>query len=97
MERNVRYVWIGAIFFIILILMIAFIMWLNRFELDSHRFQHYYTYSQDEVGGIGTNTPIKYKGISVGRVISVDFASLKEGTIQIQMLIDSQLEIRKKC
>lgn len=95
MERNVRYVWIGAIFFIILILMIGFIMWLNRFEIDSHRFQHYYAYSQDEVGGIGTNTPIKYKGISVGRVMSVNFANLKEGTIQIQMLIDSQLELKK--
>lgn len=97
MERNVRYVWIGVLFFIALGLMIAFVMWLNRFEVDSARYTQYYAYSSDEIGGIGANTPVRYKGISVGRVKSVAFRDIKEGTIQIEMLIDSQLLVRENA
>lgn len=97
MERNVRYIWIGSIFFIILFCMIAFVLWLNRFELDSAKYEHYYAYSFDEVGGVGTNTPIRYKGISVGRVLNVDFKDIKEGVIQVSMLIDSQLVIKENA
>ncbi|MCX2717684.1 MlaD family protein [Helicobacter sp. MIT 21-1697] len=97
MERNIKYVWIGTLFFIILILMVAFILWLNRFEIDSTRYTHYYAYSSDEVSGIGANTPIKYKGISVGRVQSINFKDIKEGIIEVQMLIDSQLYVRENA
>ncbi|WP_295700314.1 MlaD family protein [Helicobacter japonicus] len=97
MERNVQYVWIGAMFFIVLIFMIAFIMWLNRFEIDSTKYKQYYAYSSSEVEGIGTNTPIRYKGISIGRVKDVSFKNIKEGTIQIQMLIDAHLNVRENA
>lgn len=97
MERNVRYIWIGGIFFVILVCMIFFVLWLNRFELNSAKYEHYYAYSFDEVGGVGTNTPIRYKGISVGRVLNVDFKDIKEGVIQISMLIDSQLVIKQNA
>lgn len=97
MERNVRYVWIGAIFFVILILMIIFVLWLNRFELDSAKYTRYYAFSADEVSGVGTNTPIRYKGISVGRVKSVGFKDIKSGVIAIEMLIDSNLEIKQNA
>ncbi len=97
MERNVKYVWIATLFFIILILMVAFILWLNRFEIDSTRYTQYYAYSSDEVSGVSANTSIRYKGISVGRVQSVSFKDIKEGTIQIQMLIDSQLYVRENA
>lgn len=97
MERNVRYVWIGAVFFIILILMIMFVLWLNRFELDSAKYTRYYAFSADEVSGVGTNTPIRYKGISVGRVQSVSFKDMKSGIIAIEMLVDSNLEIKQNA
>lgn len=97
MERNVRYIWIGSFFFIVFIFFIGFVLWLNRFEVDSAKYTHYYAYSFDEVGGIGTNTPIRFKGISVGRVLSVDFKDIREGVIQISMLVDSQLVIKKNA
>ncbi|MCH5313567.1 MAG: MCE family protein [Helicobacter sp.] len=97
MERNVRYVWIGAIFFVVLIFMVAFILWLNRFEMDSAKYAQYYAYSSNEIEGIGTNTPIRYKGISIGHVRDVKFKDIKEGTIEITMLIESILPIRKNA
>lgn len=97
MERNVRYVWIGILFFVVLILMIAFVLWLNRFEVDSTKYTRYYVYSSDEVSGIGVNTPIRYKGISVGRVRDVKFKNIKEGIIEIQMLLDSNLPVRENA
>lgn len=95
MERNVKYIWIGAVFFIILIFMVVFIMWLNRVELDSGKYEQYYAYSTSEVDGVGINTPIRYKGISVGRVVNVSFKDIREGIIQVQMLIDSALVLQE--
>lgn len=95
MELNVRYVWIGFLFFLTLIFMIIFILWLNRFELDSSKYHIYYAFSKDEINGVGVNTPIKYKGISVGRVLEVDFKDIKQGIIQVKMLLDSSLDIRQ--
>lgn len=97
MERNIKYVWIGAMFFIVLACMVCFILWLNRFEVDSARYKQYYAYSSDEVGGVGVNTPVRYKGISVGRVRSVSFKDIKSGVIQIEMLIDSKLILRENA
>lgn len=97
MERNVKYIWIGTMFFIVLVCMVCFILWLNRFELDSERFKQYYAYSSDEVGGVSVNTPVRYKGISVGRVQSVNFKDIKNGIIQIQMFIDSDLIIHQNA
>lgn len=94
MERNVRYVWIGAIFFITLICMVGFVLWLNRIDLDSTRYKPYYAYSLEEISGIGANTPIRYKGISVGRVSKVAFKDIKEGVIEVAMLIDSAMIIK---
>ena len=46
---------------------------------------------------MGANTPIRYKGISVGRVQSVGFKDIKSGVIAITMLIDSKLEIKQNA
>ena len=97
MERHVRYVWIGCIFFITLILAVCFVLWLNRFEANSSKYAHYYAYSADEVVGIGTNTPVRYKGISVGRVLGVRFKDIKEGVIELEMLLDSELIVRENA
>ncbi|CUU40966.1 MlaD family protein [Helicobacter typhlonius] len=97
MERNVRYVWIGAIFFIVLICMVVFVLWLNRFEVDSKKYAQYYAYSSNEVSGVGTNTPIRYKGISVGHVRDVKFKDIVSGIIEVDMLIESSLPIRENA
>lgn len=95
MERNVRYISIGVVFFAILIGLVFFVLWLGRFDFNSSADNTYYIYTQDEVSNIGVNTPVKFKGIGVGRVSDVRFEDYKMGTVRISLILDAELEVRE--
>lgn len=95
MERNVKYVSIGIVLVCIVIGLCFFILRLGRFDFAASSHKTYYIYTQDELGSIGVNTPVKFKGIGVGKVSSVDFADLSRGQIQIAITLDSALKIKE--
>ena len=95
MERNVNYTLIGAIFCILTIAMIAFIFWIGRFGIDERRVKIYKVYTQDEVSGISTNTPVKFKGITVGNVVGMGFKKGEIGTVQIDVAINKKIPVRE--
>ncbi len=95
MERNINYVLIGVIFCVLTIAMIAFIFWIGRFGIDDRRVNIYHVYTKDEVGGISTNTPVKYKGISVGSVVKMGFKKDETDTVQIDVAINKKIRVRE--
>ena len=95
MERNVRYVSIGVVFFAIVIGFVFFVLWLGRFDFNANSEGTYYIYTQDEVSNIGVNTPVKFKGIGVGRVSDVRFEDYNTGLVKITVIIDAGLEVRE--
>ncbi|AQQ59733.1 MAG: MlaD family protein [Helicobacter sp.] len=95
MERNINYTLIGLIFCILTIAMIAFIFWIGRFGIDDRRVKIYHVYTQDEVGGISVNTPVKYKGISVGSVTHMGFKKDDVGVVQIDVAINKKIPVRE--
>lgn len=95
MERNVNYVVIGAIFCVLTIAMIAFIFWIGRFGLDIKKQRIYHIYTQDEIGGISIDTPVKYKGIIVGSVVDIGFKTDEVGTVKIDVAISKKIPIRE--
>lgn len=95
MERNVRYISIGIVFFAIVIGFVFFVLWLGRFDFNSSGSSTYYIYTQDEVSNIGVNTPVKFKGIGVGKVSDVRFENYNTGLVKITLTIDSGLEVRE--
>lgn len=95
MERNINYTLIGIIFCILTISMIVFIFWIGRFGIDDRRVKIYHIYTQDEIGGISVNTPVKYKGISVGSVSSIGFKKDDANTVQIDVAINKKIPVRE--
>ncbi|RDU63456.1 MCE family protein [Helicobacter didelphidarum] len=95
MERNVNYVLIGAIFCGLTIAMIAFIFWIGRFGIDERRVRIYHVYTTDEVGAIGVNTPVKFKGITIGNVMNIGFKKDEIGIVQIDVGINKKIPVRE--
>lgn len=95
MERNINYVLIGAIFCGLSIAMIAFIFWIGRFGIDERRVRIYHIYTQSAVSGINSNTPVKYKGISVGNVVSMGFKKDDSNTVQIDIAINKKIPVKE--
>lgn len=95
MERNVKYVSIGVVFLAIVIGFCVFVLWLGRFDFNASKYHTYYVLTQDEVSSVGVNTPIKFKGIAVGKISDVGFEDLAQGIIKITLAIDSSLQVRE--
>ncbi|WP_104713315.1 MlaD family protein [Helicobacter cetorum] len=95
MERHVNYTLIGGLFFLCLVCMVGFILWLGHVGLEDGKYQKYIVYTDKELGGISTNSPISYKGIQVGNVIKVGFAKNRVGVVRLELMIDSNIKVRK--
>lgn len=95
MERNINYTFIGIVFCILAVAMIIFIFWIGRFGIDDRRVKIYHIYTQDEIGGISVNTPVKYKGISVGSVASIGFKKDDTDIVQIDVAINKKIPVRE--
>lgn len=95
MERNVKYLSIGIVFLGIVIGFCVFVLWLGRFDFSTDKYNTYYILTQDEASSVGINTPIKFKGIAVGKIADVGFEDLTQGIIKITLALDSNLEVRE--
>lgn len=96
MERQINYTIIGAIFFIIIAAMVIFILWIGRIGVNEDKYRAYHIVTDQEVVGIGVDTSIKYKGITIGRVKKIGFEKENLGMVKITLSIDSSVPIRKE-
>ncbi|ANV98164.1 hypothetical protein BBW65_04830 [Helicobacter enhydrae] len=94
MERNVNFVYIGGLFLAIVILMIGFILWIGGTSFDDDEYDKYVLYSSKAISGVGVNTPIRYNGIPIGKVYSVDFKPDDMSKIELRFRIDKGIKIR---
>ncbi|MBR2495508.1 MlaD family protein [Helicobacter sp.] len=95
MERNVNYVLIGGMFFVILIGFIAFILWFGRIGLNEDNFRTYTITTSYDISGITVKTPIKYKGITIGHIKHIGFDTTQLGMVKITLLIQKSIPIAK--
>ncbi|PAF49487.1 glycoside hydrolase family 43 [Helicobacter sp. 12S02232-10] len=95
MERHINYTIIGGIFFAVIVCMVIFILWIGRIGVDESKYRTYYVYTDKEVSGIGPDTPVKYKGITIGSVTKIGFDKDKLGMVKIDLAINASIPIRK--
>ncbi|PAF53758.1 hypothetical protein BKH42_04485 [Helicobacter sp. 13S00482-2] len=95
MERNINYTVIGSVFFAVVVCMVIFIFWIGRIGVNDNKYQAYEVYTDNEISGITINTPVKYKGITIGSVSSVSFDKDRLGTVKIGLNLLSNIPIHK--
>lgn len=92
MERNVSYTYIGGLFLAILVVMVAFVIWMGGSNLDQSKYSRYIAYSNEGIPGVGEGVAIRYKGILVGRVAKVAFEDGDMNLVRFDLLIDSDIK-----
>lgn len=75
--------------------MVIFILWIGRIGVDESKYRTYYVYTDKEVSGIGPDTPVKYKGITIGSVTKIGFDKDKLGMVKIDLAINASIPIHK--
>ncbi|WP_104749542.1 MlaD family protein [Helicobacter cynogastricus] len=95
MERHVNYTLIGGIFLACLACMAIFILWLGHVNFEEEDYTRYVVYTDKDLGGIGANTAVNYKGIQVGTIKSVGFDPKRLGVVKLSIDIKSKVPVTK--
>lgn len=95
MERNINFVYIGALFLSIVIAMVMFIFWIGGGNLNQKKYSQYIAYSPEGITGISMGTAVRYKGINVGKVKNIDFKKDNMDLIQIDLEIKSDIILKE--
>ena len=94
MERGVNYIIIGLCFLASIIGLIVFIFWFSNTNIFGDNMKIYKAYTNQSLN-IKIDSPIKHRGISVGRVVDIGFKDNKFEEIEITLKIDEKLPVKK--
>lgn len=86
MNNRVNYTIVGILVIVAISLMIAFAYWLIKPEL-SNDLKKYTIYFDESVLGLRINAPVKYRGISVGKVKVLEINSHNSEQVQVTISI----------
>ena len=84
MNNKVNFTFVGSIVLAIVIAMIFSIYWLMK-PSDSNKQREYLIYFNESVSGLNVNSPVKYRGVNVGKVKEIQISS--KNTQEIEVLV----------
>ena len=94
METRANYLLVGSFVLILVFGLIGFVIWLAKVEFDT-QFARYDIYFSGSVTGVQTGSPVKYRGINVGEVISVKIDPDNVARVLVTIEIRSDTPIRE--
>ena len=84
MNNKVNFTFVGSVVLAILVAMIFSIYWLMK-PSDSSKQKEYLIYFNESVSGLNINSPVKYRGVNVGKVEDIHISS--KNTQEIEVLV----------
>lgn len=93
METRANYVLIGACTLAGIILGLAFFVWLAKIQVD--RQYAYYDILFDDVSGLSRAADVRFSGLSVGQVMSLDLDRTGGGLVRVRVEIDAETPVHE--
>jgi phospholipid/cholesterol/gamma-HCH transport system substrate-binding protein len=92
MERNARYLIVGAFVLLLTVCAVAFVLWYSH-SSDSRDFRKYEIYFSGSVSGLDQGSSVRYLGVDVGRVRHLAIDPKQPGRVVTVVDIDSAAPI----
>ena len=93
METRAPYVLIGVATLIGILAALGFFVWLAKFQID--RQYAYYDVLFDNVSGLNRAAEVRFSGLTVGQVQSLDLANDGSGQVRVRLEIDAETPVRQ--
>lgn len=87
MENKARYTIVGFFVLTFFLAMIAFVLWLARYNMDQNEFKEYRLYVTKSISGLKPKSIVYYKGLEVGTVSTIQVNDKNLEEIEIVLLI----------
>lgn len=93
MNNKVNFTFVGGVVLAVIFSMILSIYWLMR-PTDTYQLKDYRIYFSESVSGLNLNSPVKYKGVNVGKVkeISISRKNTKEISVIVSILAGTPIK-----
>ena len=95
MERNANYAAVGAFVLIVTLIGALFVYWYTDAR-DRHNFNRYEVYFDNTVSGLERGSAVRYLGVNVGRVRSMQIDPRDSSRVMVVVDVDSITPISKK-
>ena len=93
METRANYVLIGACTLVAIVLGLGFFVWLAKFQVD--RQYAYYDIYFDSVSGLNRAAEVRFSGLTVGQVQSLELATDGTGRVRVRIEVAAETPIRE--
>lgn len=93
METRASYVTVGGFVLLLFVGGLALAMWLGDVQLDRPT-KTYQIHFSGSVSGLNTGSPVRYRGIPVGSVTSIDIAPENVELIRVLVDVDADIPIK---
>lgn len=93
METRANYVLVGGFVLSLVVVGFAFIIWLANVEFDRVE-KRYYLLFTESVSGLSEGSTVSYRGIKVGRVVSISINPENVEQVRVDLAIDSMVPIK---
>ncbi len=95
METKVNYTIVGIFVLVFSMALIAGVVWLGAGAEYRKSYNDYLVYMNESVAGLNLNAPVRYRGVSVGRVKEISIAPDKQESVRLLLAIESGITIRE--
>ena len=95
METKVNYTIVGVFVLALGIALIAGVIWLGAGAQYRKSYKDYLVYMSESVTGLNPNAPVRYKGVSVGRVRDISIAPDRQESVRLLLEIEKGIVIRE--
>ena len=95
METKVNYAIVGLFVLAFGMALIAVVIWLGAGAEYRKTYDEYLVYMDESVAGLSVNAPVRFKGVSVGRVEDISIAKDRHESVKLLLQIERGLVIRE--
>jgi phospholipid/cholesterol/gamma-HCH transport system substrate-binding protein len=93
METQARYILVGSFTLAAMAALLGFLLWLAQVEIN--RFYAQYDIVFDTVSGLSQDSVVRYNGVDVGKVLSIDLDRQNPQFVRVRIEISAATPVRK--
>ncbi len=93
MNSKVNYTFVGAFVLISSVLIAVFVFWLMK-PTDKGQARLYNIYFSESISGLNIDSPVKYRGLTVGKVTRMQIAPENNERILVEIQIDANTPVK---
>lgn len=94
MEPKVNYIVVGLFVIVLVAVSLGIALWLGKSEFRTD-YDRYLAYMRESVVGLSVNSPVKYRGVDVGRVIDIRLNPQNLEEVQLTLEIERGTPIKE--